>query len=580
MPLYPVTARPLGLFEAPDTDPVIFDYIIQNGKDDHIILLYNTSAAQKTMSIDLGEDSAFGGAELNPAKEYEVWDFWNWKSVGRVNGDAILSLPVRANEMKTLAVREVDKPRILSTNRHVLQGEVDTTGVSFNSATDTLSGTLHVIGDDEYKAIVMLPDAGMTIDTFSVTNANVAAKAVKDPLEGYIEITINCENNEDVGFELKLKPGNLESHDVNTAAGFTSQAKGTAVLLSWLPGESENIWYKLYRGDSADFTMDRSTFISNVYGASYSDINLTPNTLYCYKLIACDETGNYSKEPAVLKIVTLDIFARLDYGTAGNWIGKYGSDGYVLYNSTAGADYISMPDYMEKVDFTGTRYSWTSGTTDGRALQVPPAGTTRFGRCLYGSEVTFTLTPKDNRVHSVSLYGVDFNTPSQGQRSIRISATDELGYEIIPVTFIENYSTGCYITFNYSGKTTIKVHIVTGPNAVISALFFDGEVINEPVYFSYGEEAATGIIPGKTLNVKAEYIAVDSEPRTMYAALYNERGALINLAQVSGAVVGDRVSFDVDIDIPTSAGSGAYIKVFVWNSQTYVPIRPAVILKN
>jgi hypothetical protein len=100
---------------------------------------------------------------------------------------------------------------------------------------------------------------------------------------------------------------------------------------------------------------------------------------------------------------------------------------------------------------------------------------------------------------------------------------------------------------------------------------------SEYVSFSYGTETATGIVSGKRLSVEALLDTPVGLPQTMLVALYNKSGRLIGMANGEGVISDNKVKFNVDFDIPISIDSEAYVKVLVWNSQTYAPIRDDLI---
>lgn len=114
MPIDGASPRPVGLFEHEDDMPEVYDYKYAGDNGDHLLLLWNYQDDDKDMTVKLGEDSAFGGIGLDPDKTYEIWDFWDWRYVGRFQGSDTLVQRVRRNEMKTLAVREVRTPLIFS----------------------------------------------------------------------------------------------------------------------------------------------------------------------------------------------------------------------------------------------------------------------------------------------------------------------------------------------------------------------------------------------------------------------------------------------------------------------------------
>lgn len=227
MPVDGNGVRSIGMFDnAVDTDNQdeqkisdTFDYRFSNGNDDHILLMWNFGTTEaKEMSVNLGEAPAFGGIGLDPEKEYEVWDFWDWKYVGCFSGDDILTLEVRPEEMKTLAVREKQNiPQVVSTNRHILQGAVDVSNVSYDSKTHQLSGTFSVVKDDTYKAIISLNSEYLTPSSLVANGEDITSKMNYSENEGYIEIIIDSSENQDIDWTVKMDysgpDGDLESDD-------------------------------------------------------------------------------------------------------------------------------------------------------------------------------------------------------------------------------------------------------------------------------------------------------------------------------------------------------------------------------
>src|SRR5207249_1403329 len=78
-------------------------------------------------------------------------------------------------------------------------------------------------------------------------------------------------------------------------------------------------------------------------------------------------------------------FVKLDSTTAGNWVGTYGADGFVIANSAG-----SLLTYMT-VGYSGAlQYTWTSPSTDPRALLIDPRSSTRIASTFYNSS-SFTF---------------------------------------------------------------------------------------------------------------------------------------------------------------------------------------------
>lgn len=96
---------------------------------------------------------------LDPAKRYAVTEFWSGKTLGVFRG----SFPADAQDAKGVrvyAIREkLDRPQVLSTNRHISQGGVDLLNVKWDGTTETLSGQSAVVVGDRYTITVSVPRA-------------------------------------------------------------------------------------------------------------------------------------------------------------------------------------------------------------------------------------------------------------------------------------------------------------------------------------------------------------------------------------------------------------------------------------
>ena len=74
----------------------------------------------------------------------------------------------------------------------------------------------------------------------------------------------------------------------------------------------------------------------------------------------------------------------------GNWVGKFGVDGYALggwYSTTD--DLVALPNASLTV-VQGSRWVYSTNTTDARALQ-PPTGTTRHSTTWYDNNLQLRL---------------------------------------------------------------------------------------------------------------------------------------------------------------------------------------------
>jgi hypothetical protein len=119
--------------------------------------------------------------------------------------------------------------------------------------------------------------------------------------------------------------------------------------------------------------------------------------------------------------------------------------------------------------------------------------------------------------------------------------------------------------------------VINSPTDIYSGtFFFYPQLTTDYISFMYGSKPATDILPGETLSVEALFSTAVDLPQTMIAALYSESGKLMGTASSEGTIGDGVIEFNVNLDIPIAIDSGAYVKVFVWDSLTYTPMRDAL----
>lgn len=99
----------------------------------------------------------FADLGLSPDRTYLVYEFWTHRYLGAFRGSfAALAQPV--STARVYAIRpELDRPQIVSTNRHITQGGVDLVRVQWDAASATLSGRSRVVAGDRYVLVLRLP---------------------------------------------------------------------------------------------------------------------------------------------------------------------------------------------------------------------------------------------------------------------------------------------------------------------------------------------------------------------------------------------------------------------------------------
>lgn len=87
---------------------------------------------------------------------YLVYDFWNRAFLGEMSGRIPLALRPCASRVLTVH-RKLDRPQLLSTNRHITQGAAEITAMAWDAERSVLQGTSQVVKGDAYEMTFHVP---------------------------------------------------------------------------------------------------------------------------------------------------------------------------------------------------------------------------------------------------------------------------------------------------------------------------------------------------------------------------------------------------------------------------------------
>lgn len=180
IPSHQAIARPVDLFE---NDPPRI-WLVQDsksGSNRNVIGIFNWS--DKPMEFDI-PIVQFG---LDNTKNYIAYDFWKNQMFPISKQTIHTSLNPHASQI--LSVHPLlDRPFLLSTNRHVTQGIIDVESEQWDEKTLTLSGVSQVVGNDPYELRIVIPD------TLKWHLKNVRL-STKDEHAGEVTIVSNTQEN-------------------------------------------------------------------------------------------------------------------------------------------------------------------------------------------------------------------------------------------------------------------------------------------------------------------------------------------------------------------------------------------------
>jgi alpha-galactosidase len=94
---------------------------------------------------------------LRAEREYIVYEFWSRKLIGVFKGE-FPSPAQTAKEVRIYSIHEkLDRPQVISTNRHISQGGVDLADARWDPRTSTLTGKSAVVKNDLYALTIFVP---------------------------------------------------------------------------------------------------------------------------------------------------------------------------------------------------------------------------------------------------------------------------------------------------------------------------------------------------------------------------------------------------------------------------------------
>jgi RHS repeat-associated protein len=163
------------------------------------------------------------------------------------------------------------------------------------------------------------------------------------------------------------------------------------------------------------------------------------------------------------------LFIGTDTTTQGNWQGAYGADGYNIIE-----DAVSYPSYAT-VSETGTgNFTWTSSTTDVRALEQVVTG--RIAACWYSdSNFTVDINFTDGNAHKLSAYFLDWD---EAGRTETVQIKDARTQDVLFTQSLSSFQNGQYLAWTITGHVQLVVTNTNDEeNGVISGLFFDTEPV-------------------------------------------------------------------------------------------------------
>ena len=161
-------------------------------------------------------------------------------------------------------------------------------------------------------------------------------------------------------------------------------------------------------------------------------------------------------------------FLGTDASTQGDWVGRYGQDGY----SIPWYPQAVTPPYAQVGIAGDSVYTYNTNTNDPRAVQYA-TGPGRMATVWAGDTFSIHVGLTDGQAHRLALYALDWD--SGGARSERFDVIDDATGAVLDTRTLSSFQNGVYLAWSLTGSVTVRVtNLDPGSNAVVSGLFLGG----------------------------------------------------------------------------------------------------------
>ena len=177
--------------------------------------------------------------------------------------------------------------------------------------------------------------------------------------------------------------------------------------------------------------------------------------------------------------------------TQGSWIGTYGAQGYDVIGDAA-----SLPGYATVTPADQSTYVWTTSPNAPQALENP-GGTGAHRRLLVRADQLHGGRGPDRRPGARPgpvLHGLG----RQRARSEQVQINNAVTGAVLDTETVSSFSSGVYLDWEVSGNVVITVTNLSGPNAVLSGIFFDPDAASSSKLSVVGGPTRFGVDRGGT----------------------------------------------------------------------------------
>jgi hypothetical protein len=297
--------------------------------------------------------------------------------------------------------------------------------------------------------------AGLAAGTYTDTVTVTAAGATGSPQTVAVTLTVAAPPVLNVSTSSVNFVGT--GGGVNPAAQSVSITNAGGGSLSWSASKTQT-WVTISAASgSAPGNLSLGVVTAGLSAGTYTD---------AVTITAPGVAGSPQTIAVTLNVTSVSaVFVKLDTTTDGNWKGVYGTDGYSFVGDTP-----SVPSYAQLSLGNAQTWIWTTTAQEPRALQhangISRVASTWWQVSGFNADLNIT----DGRAHRVALYFSDYDSSG---RSERVDILDSQSGAILQTHTFNSFVEGQYLVLDIVGHVVIQVTGFTGPNAILTGVFFD-----------------------------------------------------------------------------------------------------------
>lgn len=236
------------------------------------------------------------------------------------------------------------------------------------------------------------------------------------------------------------------------------------------------------------------------------------------KARAYDDLGDFADSPAITITANLPTseaaLRSVDNTGMGDWIGRYGSEGFLIINETN-----ALPGFANLEPVNSGAFSFEVVTDHPSALRRP-ADTNRIAACWYGDPFSIKLRLDDGRRHLVTLYFLDW---LGGARVQQVDLVDLETGTLLTSETIADFAPGRYLTWAVEGQVEFRLTRLEGANAVVSGIFLDPDTNSRPT-IALAQPQASGPLYAPSLY---SFAATANDPEGIRKVQFFANGEII-----------------------------------------------------